>query len=241
MKTIFFSGWSFSVPYLKTSFNNAGICLDDIIIVDSTSLLHNFNQQIDQDDCLHELCSKIKNNYPISNEELILIGWSIGGLIATIFAAESSLKISKLTLVNSTSNFIANIEERKQALYKLRLGISSLDTQAEYLGKFYHSLLKEVGTWRVNIKPTTADLTTQGLTFDPKTLTSSLDFLEKIDTLQILSSLNLPFEIITSENDLLIPPIHSQIISKALKDGRVKIIPNQGHLLPLAAPDQIFK
>src|SRR5690606_26509233 len=160
-----------------------------------------------------------------------------------IYAAKTMLKISRLTLLNTTADFIRGSEDRLIAIDKLidnlTESLSNEEIRDVIMGKFYASLLNEEATWETNKEEASLEnLIAQSKQFSTTELLNSLLFLKdiKIDD-ELLNKIDIRCNIVSATNDKLIPLEHSDHLHTAIKKSSISYIADSGHLLPIQMPN----
>ena len=225
MSIVFLSGWSFSSSYLceclKNNFDS------EIQFIDTTNILKLYDHK--HKDSINKVFNEF--NLKLRNQNIsTLIGWSLGGVLAQIIASKNLYNLEKLILINTTSDFIAEDNQRKDSFEKLLQGISI--NRKEILKRFYSSLLREPATWEF-IKPSSEDLVNQSSNYDNLELINSLNFLCNTKLYEELKNIDVSTKILTSTNDKLIPTEHSQILNSRIKNSELIVLKQHSHLLPI--------
>ncbi len=242
--TIFITGWSFSKDFLENYYGQKSTLRQNIVFIDATKILSKFNIEIDKESYFDSITKEIEklifNSSSLFN--IRIIGWSLGGLIAQIFAAKTMLKVSRLTLINTTANFLRDSDERTQAIDKLisnvTEGLNDTSVRNNIMKKFYASLINEDSVWETNKEnASTEKLVEQSAEYSTEELINSLLFLKNITIDEtLLNTIDIRCNIVTATNDLLIPPEHAEHLHSAIKNSSISYIENSGHLLPIQNP-----
>ncbi|HMO17321.1 MAG TPA: alpha/beta hydrolase [Oligoflexia bacterium] len=212
MRTIFFDGWGFGCKGLSTlsSFFPGSFVISSDCEIDYTML-----------------------NY----EEIHLAGWSVGGLRALKLYFMYPEKIRKITLISSTSNFIAGVRGREAALNLLKKRYSNPETRIKSCEDFYSSLLNEEAkfTTKPHIFPTMEDFLSTSSTLNSIKQIESLELLEERISAHELEKIKADVLVIHGLNDNLIPASHCNFILNHIPNATLIEIPDCGHLLPFTS------
>lgn len=224
---VFFTGWSFSKEYTERFLAKLAPSLD-CICIDTLSFLKIQEKEITLDTAAiaaHVNALRSKQSSSI----LHIAGWSLGGIAAVDYLLSQNSEFETLTLINSTTDFIEDKEERRNSFLKLFTSISTDDRRV--LNSFYGTLLKERADWK-DKKPTVEELYTQSLSFTHEELLQGLEYLKQGMNKERLSHINIPTYVVCGKEDLLIPPSHSALLQSCIPGASIRILDGYSHLLP---------
>jgi pimeloyl-ACP methyl ester carboxylesterase len=60
---------------------------------------------------------------------------------------------------------------------------------------------------------------------------------ERLDVRPWLGTIRVPTLVISGADDLVIPPIESEVLANAIPDAQLRVIPHAGHLVELEQPE----
>lgn len=162
-----------------------------------------------------------------------LIGHSLGSLIATRFASEHPDRVRSLGLIGTgpgtpeaekpaQRDIAASIEENgmaDRAANELEDAFSAhtRETRPELLGLYRELLLSN----------------------DPGGYAASMRGMLAFDLREVLGEVQAPAHLVVGERDTVTPPLASFIMADGLTDSSVTVLPDVGHMLPLAAPKRL--
>jgi pimeloyl-[acyl-carrier protein] methyl ester esterase len=166
----------------------------------------------------------------------ILVGWSLGGLIATALATNYPAHFSHLILLSSTPRFTADNNWA---------GISESQADKQLLAamndrkRYFHQFLglacypEKSSLMKNNLAP-------HLIGPDNNDLVPYLDILFNTDLRESFATISTPLLQMIAENDIVITKQQS-LQSEALLPHKIEIIPNAGHMLISTHASQIVK
>jgi len=145
---------------------------------------------------IDEWCNEIINILP---ENPILLGWSLGGLIAINIASKS--KISNLILVASTPNFIKSFN------WEYGIDINNFKNFSESIQADISKGLKRFISLQTTQKSRLRELSNliDEYPASPSSLEQGLKLLYSTDVSNELKDLSIPIQAILGKNDVLVP------------------------------------
>jgi pimeloyl-[acyl-carrier protein] methyl ester esterase len=209
--------WQPSVEQLSKSF-----C---VITID----LPGFGVNVDHQISPYTLNNIVKNIAGVINEPAIIIGWSLGGMIATELACQYPEKLKGLVTVASSPCFVEQdnwpgIKPEVLTLFHRQL---EEDTQ-KTINNFLKIQAMGSPQLRHDIK-LLRDLVMQYPMPNKETLDLSLGFLENEDQRQQLSDITVPFLRMYGKLDSLVPKAVIDKISALSKHSNVVIFEKASH------------
>ncbi len=166
-------------------------------------------------------------------EQAHLLGHSLGSLIATRFAADHPDRVRSLGLIGTgpgtpdaekpTQRDIAAAIERngmaERAANEIEESFSAhtRETRPELLG-LYRELLRSN---------------------DPDGYAASMRGRLAFDLRSVLDDVRAPALLVVGERDTVTPPLASFIVADGLTESSVVVLPDVGHMVPLAAPKRL--
>ncbi len=172
---------------------------------------------------------------PTTNNN-ILVGWSLGGMLAIELAIKLQQTTSHLVLISSTARMIEDkdyigtslrsIKAMKIGLTKNRLKIITdfaINSCTEKQQKFVNNYLEHEST------------------FTEAQLKNGLDYLAKTDLRDKLTTLNIPTTIIHAKDDNIINFQNSCFLAKNINNSKKIILDSGNHALPFSRIYEISK
>ncbi len=204
----------------------------DVVIMDFPGLGE--NQLLDFND-LEEFESHIEKALP---EACLLVGWSLGGMIATRLAARFPKKVLGLITLATNQSFVEDeFWERAMEVdvfenfYK-----NFLENPEKTLSRFVS--LQAKGD--ENRKSILSELSDHKIALNSESvlnLTKMLNFLRDIKNYSIMSKLHQPCLCIFGDKDQLVPFESSKSLNRS--NQRVLVLKGVGHALPVSSPKSI--
>ena len=192
-----------------------------------------------QDYTLKNLVNQLYKQLP---KKISILGWSLGGIIALKYCETYPENITRLFLVATTPCFINkknwNLGVDESLLDKFYAQL--IQSWSKTLDQFF--MLQIIGS--NNRKEIMRNLRSTFITkTSPKieSLKASLEILKKTDLTQTIDHIRAPTTIIVGENDKLTPKEASLYMVDKIKNSKVKIIKNSGHIPFLSHPKDFLK
>lgn len=157
-------------------------------------------------------------------ERSILLGWSLGGLIATYIAVAYPHRVEKLICVASTPKFIkaAGWPGIKATLFD-RLVATINDASEDTLARFLALQFRNTAISRHNIIPLRKKLFEHGLP-NPAALYGGLEIIRDTDLREQVANLQCPAMYILGNQDVLVPTAIAVKINQILCSGYIHIL-----------------
>lgn len=154
----------------------------------------------------------------------ILIGWSLGGLIALESALANTSKIEKLVLLAATARMPKD---------KNYIGVNpkTLKSMTSKLAAKREELIRDFATNCFYPQPPDPLFKAASKNFTDKELTTGLEFLNNSDLRAELKKINIPTLIIHGTKDKIMPLRQSDYLAKVLPNNSFKTLA-LGHALP---------
>jgi len=151
---------------------------------------------------------------------VLLCGHSMGGAIALELALRGTAGVNALALVGSGARLRVNPAFLQALRDDVRAG-------ARALAPFLYAELD-----REREEQTVADFERTGGAQSVRDFEACNAF----DVTERLPELSLPVLALTGERDAMTPPKYAQFLAGRVPDGRLRIVPEAGHMLMLEAP-----
>ena len=163
-------------------------------------------------------------------EKLIVLGWSLGGMVVIDLFKRIKDKIAGIVFVNTCYKFIRS-KKNERDLKALVLGIKK---DAEFtIKRFIQSVLY----------PFTLDSTANKdfitKDYNKDELLWGLDFLREKNLEDNLQIIDVPVLIVHGEKDIIIDKENSKELRERLKHSKLVIFGDQGHGIPLICPERL--
>ncbi len=165
-------------------------------------------------------------------DKAVLCGLSMGGYIALNAIATHPARIGALVL--SDTNCIADSPETKEKRLKAIENIRELGVE-EYAGESVINLFAPVS---VATKPEEIATATEMIrnTSEESLYNTLLALAARKETCSILPDITVPVLIMVGEEDVITPPAAARLMQDKIKDCRLHIILNAGHLSNMENP-----
>ncbi len=174
----------------------------------------------------------------LTNENVILIGWSMGGMLALEIANKFPDKVEKLIMINSSTKFISSNSKfgwPETVLRKMirNLSPAPLPTLDRFINSCF-SLKSCSDESQTNFKKNLYqnDIVTN-CDFSNSGLVAGLDYLLKTDITSIFLNLKTPTLWLHNHNDKIFPVGNFENMKLSLKDSafhHFEFLPDDGHI-----------
>ncbi len=154
----------------------------------------------------------------VREEELVLVGWSLGGFVALEAMLECGVKASKLILISSGARFSGGQGggQSKSTVRAMRRALNQAPEAT--LARFYAAA--------------GAPKAPECNKFSVPALEYGLSYLERIDLSARLSEITIPVLIIHGACDEIVSLKEAEFLHERLVRSQLVVLPNAGHLLP---------
>lgn len=163
-------------------------------------------------------------------QDLILLGWSMGGLLAQSIAAKLAQRVSKLVLVTATPAFV-NKTDWQHGVDKKILQMFAADLLADYektLARFLAIQFLGIEEQKTLLRHA-KDLVFARPSPDAVMLEQGLQLLNDTDLRSLLHNIACPTLIINGERDSLITTAAAAYLAEHIPNGRAVIVDGAGH------------
>jgi len=164
----------------------------------------------------------------LANEKAHLIGYSMGGYIATLFASMVPQQVASITLIGYSPIGLSQdeIAKRKQLVTMLKKGQFKTDNHA-YLSRFVHpSRLNDENVIDV-VKAMAQDLGKTTLLNHTQATTP------RENTTAMLTKINAPVTFIAAQQDSIAPLSDIRSAASTVPHATLHELENTGHMIPL--------
>ncbi len=172
--------------------------------------------------------------------EIILAGWSLGGLIAIAYALQYPKTVKHLLLIASTPKFVVS-EGWRNAMQPDVLANFAKNLSLDYQTTLTRFLTLQVKS-SVGAQSTLRRLRNALNQYPPHptSLHAGLTLLRETDLRGQLQNLNCPVGIILGERDTLVPRGCGQDMLELINEGRCIMVSGAGHLPFLSHPHEFI-
>ena len=170
----------------------------------------------------------------LDNEKVHLVGYSMGGFIASLVAQRNPHNIASVTLIGYNPEGLSKeeIAKRKQLTSMLKQGNFKPDNDA-YLSRFIHpSRLNDDKVAGV-VKSMAQDLGKTTL------LNHTLATTPRESTVKALAKINAPTTLIAAQQDAIAPAAAIARLKAQLPKANFQVIENAGHMMVLEQTDAV--
>jgi pimeloyl-[acyl-carrier protein] methyl ester esterase len=216
--------WESVVPMLAKNFR-----------VTTVDLPGHGRSSLDTEFTLEAVTAQIADAVP---HGALVLGWSLGGLIATQLALKSPERVAGLILLCSAPRFVRTPDWPGGVDAGVLAGFAR-DLQTDFQGTIKRFLaIQAMGSDRAReeMRGLRDRLFRHG---EPNhaALAGGLEILRSVDLRARLSELKCPTWLIAGENDMLFPPAAARHTRELIADARLIIIKGAGHAPFISHPD----
>ncbi|WIO74746.1 malonyl-ACP O-methyltransferase BioC [Porticoccaceae bacterium LTM1] len=167
----------------------------------------------------------------------VLMGWSLGGMIATAFVARYSGRVSKLITLASNAQFVADRDWRSAMPAK------TFSRFCQFFAESPGACLKQFIGLEAQGDQAQRELMKQLRPFvaveSNCNWNEGLELLGTLDNRSALQSLAIPGLHLFGGGDALVPALAGEAIADLNPGQTVVVIPERGHALHMSAPDEV--
>lgn len=224
--------WQTILPKLEQNFTVHNVDLPGF----GKSQFHNQDREPNYD--INYLIEMVAQILP---ERCHLMGWSLGGVIATALARKFENKIEKLITVASSPCFVANEDwpyGMNQQVLESFIGYLSEDFKAT-LNRFLMIQTMGSPTQKEDVAQLKETVFMYGLPSE-KALSGGLQILHDVDLRQTLQELSIPLLRIYGKSDTLVPLRSASLVTELVPDSRLSIFKKSGHAPFLSQSDEFM-
>lgn len=172
-------------------------------------------------------------------EKSVLIGWSLGGMIAVNIAARYPQKISHIITLATNANFVASRDyETAMPLAVNRQFNKGFAADASATLKLFSGLLAQSDANERNLLKQVRKLA------EPEKINANwlqaLNLLASLDNREAFAHLSQTGLHLLAEKDVLVPVVAAQSLAELNPQQTIKIIPDAAHALHWSAPELVL-
>ena len=164
----------------------------------------------------------------------VVIGWSMGGIVALETAREYPGLLQRLVIISGTARFCTGNDEfpgvSVSVLRAMALGLRR--TPDNVLAAYYAKVHAPQGVPMAEVAPRAQDIAL----LDRSELLQGLDYLQRIDVRNGLDKPTVPTLVVHGREDHIVPWQAGKWLSRALAVSHWRCYENYGHALPIQAP-----
>jgi pimeloyl-[acyl-carrier protein] methyl ester esterase len=169
------------------------------------------------------------------NEPVVMVGWSLGGMLALDFALHYPNRVAKLILLGSNFKFVRGAD------WPHGLDSATVTAFADGFAQQPAATLKRFLALQVlgeaNPRQLTRQLNQYLAPISPG-LADGLQLLAQIDLRAAAQRLSCPLRILHGRDDALMPVSAAQAMTEPLEQARLTILDRTGHALLLSQPQR---
>lgn len=168
------------------------------------------------------------------DEKVHLVGFSMGGLIASLYTLDNPDKIASLTLIGYNSEGLSDTETKQ------RQHILQLITKGQYSGFSKQRLNQFIHADHIQNKPVVDAVIDMSEDLGPAVLRQHIQAATPRPSLtKPLAQLDVSITLIGAQDDLIAPPDTKQKMQKAFKNSRLHIVQGSAHMMLLEQPKHL--
>ena len=170
----------------------------------------------------------------LDGEKVHLIGYSMGGYVSALWAAEHANNVASVTLIGYAAQGLSDkeISRRKQMITMLSKGQFTPNNPA-YVSRFVHPNYINNDDVAGVVMSMGEDLGKNTLLAHTQATTPRENMLNKLASLQV------PVNIIAAEQDQMVSLKALQNMAASIPNSTLQVVANSGHMLPLEQPETL--
>lgn len=169
----------------------------------------------------------------------VLLGWSLGGMVAQLVAARSFSRLAGLVLVSSTPCFVA-CEGWQHGLPDLQLRALRRDLQRGYataLGGFFRQMFSADELPAERFRQIVRFAAGPGRLPDQAGVFAGLEILRQTDLRSLLPAISTPSLVVHGAADRIIPLAAGRFLAEYIAAAQLSVVPGVGHAPFLSQPE----
>jgi len=173
-------------------------------------------------------------------EKPILLGWSLGGIVAQKVALQGENPLAGLVLVSTTPRFVAG-KEWQAGLPELQLRALRRDLRRNYaraLGEFFQLMFAGAQLPRDRFREVVRFAAGAGRVPDETSALAGLELLQRSDLSRQLHKIDYPCLVVHGTADRIIPVEAGRYLAEQIAGSELELLPEAGHAPFLDRPEQ---
>lgn len=169
----------------------------------------------------------------------VLLGWSLGGMLALALEPRLRSRLAGLVLVDTTPKFLAG-SDWPHGLPAVRLRAMLRDLQRTYLKTmedFFRLMFAPGEVEPLRIRAIARSITGAELLPLPAVAAAGLELLRQLDLRSALPAIGTPTLVVHGELDAIIPVGAGRELAERLPQARLELFPGCGHAPFLTRPE----
>jgi len=217
MRLLIVNGWSASSQLWASFIENLPAGIDaKVIDLDRCRSLESWREVID---------SNVDHN-------TLLMGWSLGGMLAIDYAASTDKHLVGLCTLQTNPSFVLRQgweHAMSQGAFEQFYSLTERGSQSDLIRQFSHMLVAGSHAYKAD-KRQLQGLYNELTLAEPQVLRSGLELLRDLDLRRALVKLRLPGLHLFGGGDVLVPPSVSTVVQLLAPRHTVRVIMGMGHL-----------
>lgn len=187
---------------------------------------------------LEQLTAQIAHHIP---DDSIVIGWSLGGLVATQLALLFPDKVKKLLLVASSPRFVTDTDwpHATQPEVLASFAANLEHAYEDTLIKFLSLTARGSQQMKHDIRSLRDQVFAHGRP-DVNALHSGLEILQTTDLRSAITGLSIPVHFIFGQRDVLVPPALCDVVKNLIPGCSCDVVAGAGHAPFLSRADEFI-
>ena len=182
-------------------------------------------------DTMPEIATHILVNAP---ERFALAGLSMGGYIALEIMRQAPERVSRLALMDTSAR--ADTPDKTE----LRLEALELAAAGKFMAVCHSTLDLSIATSRHGDAALKAAIIDMAIETGPDVWAQQTRaIIGRKDSVPLLGSINCPTMVVVGDEDQLTPPDLAREMADGIKDARLEVIADCGHMSTMEKPDQL--
>jgi Predicted hydrolases or acyltransferases (alpha/beta hydrolase superfamily) len=182
---------------------------------------------------LEFMISQIEN---AMSEKSHLVGFSMGGYLAQIFALRHPEKIKSLTLV------AANVGRLSENSREARLKMVDMLYRVSYKGMSEKEAERYIYPGQANQAEVVSMISQMSAGYSSQMyINHAMATMDREELGAQISALNLPVMIISAEDDKVVPIPMLERLHREIDGSKFKVIKQCGHYVPLEQPEELYR
>jgi pimeloyl-[acyl-carrier protein] methyl ester esterase len=173
----------------------------------------------------------------------VLLGWSLGGMVAQAVALRLRDRLAGLVLVSTTPRFVAD-QDWTHGLPALQLRALRRDLQRNFtrsLGEFFQLMMVDDRLSRQRFREIVRFAAGAGRLPEERSTLAGLDLLQQSDLRMQLASIKLPSLVVHGEADRIIPVGAGRYLAEQIDEAELELFPGAGHAPFFVAPERFCR